>query len=153
MFSGSTQGQQRTRMNDQQETLVSLAADTGGKALLDNNDLSLGIVQAQNDVRSYYILGYYSTNEKTDGRYRKLQVKIGRYPQAKLDFRSGYFGAEDVRKLYLGRQRKPAAGSADAGGSDDRPAAGHRDRLFPRGPPDLLHSHCRKDPRLRAFLR
>jgi VWFA-related protein len=92
MFSGSTQGQQRTRMNDQQETLVSLAADTGGKAMLDNNDLSMGIVQAQNDVHSYYILGYYSTNEKTDGRYRKLQVKINRYPQAKLDYRSGYFG-------------------------------------------------------------
>jgi VWFA-related protein len=94
MFSGSAQGSQRTKMNDQQETLVSLAADTGGKALLDNNDLSMGIVQAQNDVRSYYILGYYSTNEKQDGRYRKIQVKIGSQPQAKLDYRSGYFGAK-----------------------------------------------------------
>jgi VWFA-related protein len=92
MFSGQAQGSQRAKMNDQQETLVSLAADTGGKALLDNNDLSMGLVQAQNDVRSYYILGYYSTNDKQDGRYRKIQVKIASQPQAKLDFRSGYFG-------------------------------------------------------------
>ena len=48
--------------NDQQETLVTLAADTGGKALLDNNDLSLGIRQAQKDINSYYIIGYYSAN-------------------------------------------------------------------------------------------
>ena len=42
MFSGQAQGSQRSKMNDQQETLVSLAADTGGKALLDNNDLQHG---------------------------------------------------------------------------------------------------------------
>jgi VWFA-related protein len=94
MFSGSTQTSQRAKFNDQQETLVSLAADTGGKALLDNNDLSMGLVQAQNDVHSYYIVGYHTTNEKTDGRYRKISVKIQRYPQAKLDYRSGYFGAK-----------------------------------------------------------
>ena len=34
------------------------------KALLDNNDLSLGIVQAQQDTSSYYILGYYSSNRE-----------------------------------------------------------------------------------------
>jgi VWFA-related protein len=38
-------------------------ADTGGKALLDNNDLAAGIVQAQKSVSSYYIIGYYTTNE------------------------------------------------------------------------------------------
>ena len=51
----------------QQETLSTLAADTGGKALLDNNDLAMGIVQAQKDISSYYILGYYPTNDKLDG--------------------------------------------------------------------------------------
>jgi VWFA-related protein len=92
IFTGNAQGQERARFNDQQETLVSLAADTGGKAFLDNNDLSLGIVQAQNDVRSYYILGYYSTNVSLDGKFRRVQVKLPGKPQAKLDFRSGYFG-------------------------------------------------------------
>src|ERR1700686_2993040 len=50
VFTGQAQQSQRDRFNDQQETLVSLAADTGGKAFLDNNDLALGIVQARNEV-------------------------------------------------------------------------------------------------------
>ena len=57
-------GPAQSNFQGQQETLYTLAADTGGKALLDNNDLSLGIVQAQKDISSYYILGYYSTNDK-----------------------------------------------------------------------------------------
>ena len=45
-----------------QDTLYSLAKDTGGKALFDNNDLSVGIVQAALAIRSYYILGFTSTH-------------------------------------------------------------------------------------------
>ena len=51
MYSGSSRGRRRAISRAQQETLYTLAADTGGKALLDNNDLSLGIVQAQKDDR------------------------------------------------------------------------------------------------------
>lgn len=94
VFSGRAQTRQRERFNDQQETLYTLAADTGGKALLDSNDLSLGIAQAQNDVRSYYIVGYYSTNPAQDGRYRRIRVTLAGQPQAKLDFRSGYFAGK-----------------------------------------------------------
>ena len=62
MYSGSSSRSAQSNFQGQQETLYTLAADTGGKALLDNNDLGLGIVQAQKDISSYYILGYYSTN-------------------------------------------------------------------------------------------
>jgi len=99
LFSGAAQTQQRAQFNDQQETLVSLASDTGGKALLDNNDLAMGIVQAQKDIQSYYIVGYYSTNPALDGRYRKIQVKVASQPQAKLDYRNGYFGPKEFGKF------------------------------------------------------
>ncbi len=99
IFTGYAQTQQRQQFNDQQETLSTLAADTGGKVFLDNNELSLGIVQAQRDVRSYYILGYYSTNPALDGRYRRIQVRLAGYPQAKLEHRQGYFGAKDFRQF------------------------------------------------------
>ena len=87
-----------------QETLYTLAADTGGKALLDNNDLGLGIVQAQKEISSYYILGYYSANDKLDGRYRRiklqptpdLQAKIG-----KLDYRPRLLRRQGVRQVQL----------------------------------------------------
>jgi len=64
-----------------------LASDTGGKAFLDSNELSLGIVQAQQEYRSYYVLGYYSTNLATDGKYRKITVKLNNNQSAKLEFR------------------------------------------------------------------
>ncbi len=98
IFSGQSQTDARTSFNDQQETLVSLAEGTGGKALLDNNALQMGIVQAQNDIRSYYILGYYSTNPSLDGRYRRIQIKLASQTQAKLDYRSGYFAPKEFGK-------------------------------------------------------
>ena len=97
IFSGQTQRRNRDRFMDQQETLYTLAADTGGKALLDSNDLSLGIVQAQRDISSYYTLGYYSTNPEEDGKFRPVRVRLDRYPQAKLDYRSGYFAPKQWR--------------------------------------------------------
>src|ERR1035441_7009900 len=86
MYGGSSARTQQAHFQGSQETLYTLAADTGGKALLDNNDLGLGIVQAQKEISSYYILGYYSANEKLDGHYRRiklapvadLQAKIGK---------------------------------------------------------------------------
>jgi VWFA-related protein len=97
MYSGSAQRQRSARFNDQQETLYTLAADTGGKALLDNNDLSLGIQQAQQGVSSYYVLGYYSTNPALDGRFRRVRVRLASEPTAKLDYRSGYFAPRQFR--------------------------------------------------------
>src|SRR5436190_10743977 len=76
IFSGQTQTKQRDQFNGQQETLSTLAHDTGGKALLDDNELDAGIVQAQQDMRSYYILGYYSTNGALDGKYRKVSLSL-----------------------------------------------------------------------------
>ena len=99
MFSGTQQTNQRNSFNDQQETLTTLAADTGGKAFLDDNDLAMGIKAAQDDVRSYYIVGYYSTNDKQDGKYRRVQIKLNEKIQAKLDYRSGYFGAKSFAKF------------------------------------------------------
>jgi len=102
MFTGATQSDQKTKFNDQQEALVSLAADTGGKAFLDNNDLTLGITQAQDDVRSYYILGFYSSNEKQDGKFRRIQIKLKNNLNAKLDYRSGYFRPKTFAKFTSG---------------------------------------------------
>ncbi len=97
IFSGQAQRQRRERFDDQQETLTTLAADTGGRALLDNNDLALGIVQAQRDIGSYYILGYYSSNPALDGRFRRIRVRLASQPTARLDYRSGYFASKQFR--------------------------------------------------------
>ena len=99
MYSGSSQRTAQSNFQAQQETLHTLAADTGGKALLDNNDLSLGIVQAQQDISSYYILGYYSSNVATDGRYRRIKVQVNRNQNARLDYRTGYFASKEFKQF------------------------------------------------------
>ena len=48
MYSGMSAMANTNNFQKSQDTLFALAADTGGKALLDNNDLSQGVVQAQN---------------------------------------------------------------------------------------------------------
>ncbi|HWF06837.1 MAG TPA: VWA domain-containing protein [Bryobacteraceae bacterium] len=82
-----------------QDTLYSLAADTGGKALLDNNDLSAGIVQAQKAVSSYYIIGYYASNQALDGKFRRIKVALNNGLSASLDFRQGYFAGKTFNKF------------------------------------------------------
>lgn len=99
MYSGNSQRAARDNFQAQQETLYTLASDTGGKALLDTNDLTLGITQAQKDITSYYILGYYSTNPSLDGRYRRIKVQIKGNLTAKLDYRSGYFASKEFRQF------------------------------------------------------
>lgn len=106
IYRGGTQTSQRDKYHQQQETLTTLAADTGGKALLDNNDLAVGIQQAQDDMQSYYILGYYSTNTAPDGRYRRVQVKLTSNLQAKLDYRNGYFGAKEFKAFNANDKEK-----------------------------------------------
>ena len=94
MFTGSTINSQRAAVNDSQETLSTLAADTGGKVFLDSNDLALGMTQVQEQFRSYYILGYYTTNNSTDGKYRKITVKLKSVTTARLEFRDGYYASK-----------------------------------------------------------
>lgn len=99
MFTGSTQSGAKDKFHDTQETLYTLAADTGGKALLDSNDLSVGMTQVQRDINTYYILGYYSTNDAADGKYRKVKVVLNSQLQAKLDYRNGYYALKTWAKF------------------------------------------------------
>jgi VWFA-related protein len=99
IFNGSVYNSQRATINDSQETLSTLAAETGGKAFLDSNDIAAGITQAQQAMRSYYILGYYTTNNAENGKYRKIQVKLTNGMNAKLEYRLGYYGPKSWGKL------------------------------------------------------
>jgi VWFA-related protein len=102
LYSGAGQKALRDSFHNQQETLVTLASDTGGKALLDSNDLTVGMRQVQKDIESYYILTYSSTNSVEDGRYRRIQVKLaprGELLKAKLDYRKGYFAATTFARM------------------------------------------------------
>src|SRR5271157_1855611 len=91
MYSGSAAQANTTNFQQSQDTLYALAGDTGGKALLDYNELTRGIVQAQQTVSSYYILGYYTSNAAQDGKFRRIKISLSANLSANLDYRQGYY--------------------------------------------------------------
>jgi VWFA-related protein len=97
---GTKQAGLRSNLENSQETLVTIAGDTGGKALLDTNDLAMGIRQAQEDINSYYIIGYYSRNTAEDGKFRRIKVNLlSNQVQAKLDYRNGYYASKQFKNF------------------------------------------------------
>jgi VWFA-related protein len=91
MFTGQLAQAASSNFQRSQDTLYALAKDTGGEAMFDYNDLSLGIAQAADSMTSYYIIGYYSTNTASDGRFRRVVVTLNRNASAQLSYRQGYF--------------------------------------------------------------
>jgi VWFA-related protein len=79
-----------------QETLVTLAGDTGGRAFLDSNDFSQVFRRVQQDTSTYYLLGYRSSNPVRDGRFRRITVRMNR-PGLKLVYRRGYYAPADFQ--------------------------------------------------------
>jgi VWFA-related protein len=98
-FTGANETSRQSSRDNSQETLSTLASDTGGRLFVDDSNLALGMEKARDDITSYYILGYYSSNGKLDGKYRKVTVKLNNNIQAKLDYNTGYFGEKEFKKF------------------------------------------------------
>jgi len=75
----------RTRHNN----LRTLAVDTDGEAIIDTNYIEKGLKRIADDLSSYYLFGYYSTNAKLDGRYRTITVRV-KQPDVRVRARRGY---------------------------------------------------------------
>jgi VWFA-related protein len=99
MYTGASAQAVVTNFQQSQDTLYALAGDTGGKAFLDNNDLSRGIVEAQESISDYYILGYYTTNTEPNGKFRRIRISLANNQEAKLDYRQGYYAAKEFNKF------------------------------------------------------
>ena len=90
-----------------QETLVTLASDTGGRAFLDSNDFTKIFKGVQQDTSTYYVLGYHSTNTARDGRYRRIVVKTkSSWSEDRLSAR--LLRARGLSALHQGRQGETA---------------------------------------------
>jgi VWFA-related protein len=99
LYTGGSAGAVQANFQRSQDTLYALAGDSGGKALLDNNDLTTGIVQAQQATQDYYILGYYTTNTAKNGRFRRIRIELKDKADAKLDYREGYYADKEFQKF------------------------------------------------------
>ena len=71
-------------------------SSTGGFAAVNRNDLNGAFDRIVAENSSYYMFGYYSTNERRDGRFRKIEVRVKR-PGLRVRSRNGYFEARGRR--------------------------------------------------------
>ena len=99
MFSGTSAQAVMTNFQRSQDTLYALAKDTGGKAMFDFNDLSLGIKQAAEAMSSYYEIGYYPTHTALDGRFHRIKISLKEGLSANLAYRQGYFSDKEFGKF------------------------------------------------------
>jgi VWFA-related protein len=99
MYSGAAAQATTDGFQKSQDTLYALAADTGGKALLDNNDLTRGITQAQHAIVDYYIIGYAPSNTAPNGRFRKIKITLTPERDASLDYRQGYYATKEFARF------------------------------------------------------
>jgi hypothetical protein len=72
-----------------QQSLQVLANETGGFAAINRNDFASAFERVVRENSSYYMLGYYPSNERRDGRFRKIEVRVKR-PGLQVRSRRGY---------------------------------------------------------------
>src|SRR5258706_3272908 len=93
-----------------QMNLRQLADETGGVAAVGTNDMDKAFDRIVQENSSYYVLGYYPTNEKRDGKLRKISVKVNGYPDAQVTFRKRYAAPRGKLKSTSAKPVDPAAG-------------------------------------------
>ena len=93
----------KNSLRDTQDGLTFLAAETGGIAVLNSNDLNRGIKRILEDQQGYYLIGYKpdeSTFAVVNGQAKlhHLRVNIKRPGEYDVRTRSGFYGRTDVAK-------------------------------------------------------
>ncbi len=120
LFTGQGASQAFSRLNASQETLTTLASDTGGRAFTDSNDFGDAFKRVQRDLSAYYLLGYASTNATRDGKFRRITVRLAPKLNAKVEARPGYYAGRSIeytnrrdREAQLNDQMAAAVSSTD----------------------------------------
>lgn len=80
----------RRQLRVTQDTLRTLAEETGGRAIVNQNDLRPGLEQMLADANGYYLLGYNSSAAPTDGEFHEIEVRVSN-PSLRVRARPGYW--------------------------------------------------------------
>jgi VWFA-related protein len=96
-----------TQWNDyvrkSQDTMRVLAEETGGVAVVNQNDFDKALKRIDNETSDYYVLGYYSSNPDPTKRRRQVEVKVTRKNATVASARKEYVlksprAASDVKR-------------------------------------------------------
>jgi VWFA-related protein len=91
----ATPAEDVSRMASRQGGLRELAGNTDGAVVLNTNDVTGGVARMMADLSSYYVMQYYSTNTKLDGRFRSIAVRVKR-PGVQVRARPGYLAPTEA---------------------------------------------------------
>lgn len=97
------------KFSDSQDGLRYLAAETGGMAFINQNDINHGLGKVMDD-QSYYLVAYEPdelTFDPNKSRYNQIEIKVNR-PDVRVRYRSGFFGITDEQIA----KTKPAGATA-----------------------------------------
>ena len=97
---------------DPQNGLGQLAQSTGGLFFDSTNDLRRAFDRIEEDRNNYYLIGYTPTNDKYDGRFRTIAVKVNR-PGVTVAARKGYFAVRDTGGMPVNSWEAPALGALE----------------------------------------
>jgi VWFA-related protein len=98
----------RQFLGNTQQTLRNLAIETDGRAILNRNDLDVGMKQIMRDSSGYYLIGYSSTQAKSDGKFHAITVRLKR-PGLQVRSRKGYWAlTPEAASVSAAAARKPA---------------------------------------------
>jgi VWFA-related protein len=94
--------QRRSSFFDSQSGLNYLAAQTGGLAIRNTNDMNGGVKRIMDDQSGYYLIGYRpdeSTFDNVTGRTRfhHLTLKVKRAGKYDVRMRTGFYGVTDEK--------------------------------------------------------
>ncbi len=83
------------RLGARQSALRELAEQTDGTVVLNTNDVEGAVSRMLTDTGAYYLLRYYSTNTRLDGRFRRISVRVKR-PGLDVRSRPGYLAPTEA---------------------------------------------------------
>jgi VWFA-related protein len=95
-----------------QESLIALADETGGMAVVRTNDIPGALARIANENSTYYLLGYQTDASRSPGRFRKIEVRVKR-PGLQVRARRGYI-PPDPKALAKSREAEAKAGTSPA---------------------------------------
>jgi VWFA-related protein len=100
-------------LRTRQDNMRFLADNTDGTSVINTNNIDGALKRITDDLSSYYLLGYYSTNTKLDGRFRSITVRVKR-PGVRVRARRGYRGrtADEVVSSTVGSAEADAVTTA-----------------------------------------
>ncbi len=89
------------------ESLRTLSTMTDGRAIINRNDLTIGMKQIVRDTSAYYLLGYTSTFAEPDGKFHEIKVTVKR-PGVQVRARQGYWAVTRQEAAAAAAPPKPA---------------------------------------------